>query len=155
MGELTGDYIWFLVPIFSANQTQPGNAIAMEATSTEGSGRATYFFEIVSRASYASAKTIEDLQKETDLAIRRINRCMSIINFRREPIYLPEDRLASPENIKYRYAVAKIPALQELRGLFVGRVAHYSPEQWQRDVLDLLKFNVENPDDIKWQKSAN
>ena len=49
MGEITGDYVWFLVPVFSLNTAEPGNAIAMEATSTEGSGRATYFFKIINR----------------------------------------------------------------------------------------------------------
>jgi hypothetical protein len=155
MGELTGDYIWFLVPVFSLNPAEPGNAIAMEATSTEGSGRATYLFKIVSRQGYANLKNIEDLQKETDRGIRRLNRCMSIINFRREPIYLPDDQLTLPENIKYRYAVTKIPALQELRGLFIGRVAHYSLKQWQLDICDLLKFNVQNPDEKIWQKSES
>jgi hypothetical protein len=155
MGEMTGDYIWFLTPVFSLDPAQPGNAIAMEAISAEGSGRATYFFKITSRGQYASFKTIEDLQKETDRAIRRINRCMSSINFRREPIYMQEDLLALPENIKYRYAVSKIPALQELRRLFIGRVAHYSSQQWQQDIRDLLKFNVDNQDDKKWQKSKN
>jgi hypothetical protein len=153
MGDLTGDYSWFLVPVFSLKPVGGGNAVAMEAASAEGSGRATYFFKIVSRNEYASFKNIVDLQKETDRALRRINDCMNIINFRREPIYLTDAQLTSPENIKYRYAVAKIPALQELRRLFIGRVAHYSPEQWQQDVRELLKFNTENPDEKIWQKS--
>jgi hypothetical protein len=155
MGEMIGDYIWFLVPVFSLNPAEPGNAIAMEATSMEGSGRATYFFNIVSRQGYKHYKNLDDLQNEADKAISRINRCMSIINFRREPIYMPDDQLALPENIKYRYAVDKIPALQDLRRAFIGRVAHYSLQQWQQEIRELLKFNVENPDEKKWQKSGN
>jgi hypothetical protein len=152
---MTGDYIWFLVPVFSLNPAEPGNAIAMEASSMEGSGRATYFFKIVSRQGYKNYKNLDDLQNDADKAIRRINRCMSIINFRREPIYMSDDQMALPENIKYRYAVNKIPALHELRRAFIGRVAHYSLQQWQEDILELLKFNVENPDEKKWQKSGN
>ena len=155
IGEITGDYVWFLVPIFSLKSAEIGNAIAMEATSNDGSGRATYFFKIISRQEYANHKSIEDLQNATDKAIRCINRCLNIINFRREPIYMTNDQLDLPENIKYRYAVSKIPALQDLRRLFIGRVAHYSLHQWQEDIRDLLRFNIENPDGNIWQKKES
>ena len=155
MGEMTGEYIWFLVPIFSLNSAEIGNAIAMEATSTEGSGRATYFFKIVNRQEYGNFKNITDLQSATDKAIHCINRCMNIINFRREPIYMPNSQLDLRENIKYRYAVSKIPALQELRRLFIGRVAHYSLQQWQQDIRDLLSFNIRNPDENVWNKNES
>ena len=46
MGDLTAEYIWFLVPIYNLDGTQPGNAIAMEATAMEGNGKATYCFKI-------------------------------------------------------------------------------------------------------------
>lgn len=32
LGDLTGEYIWFLIPIYSVTRGEPGNAIAMEAT---------------------------------------------------------------------------------------------------------------------------
>jgi hypothetical protein len=155
MGEINGDYIWFLVPIFSLNSAEIGNAIAMEATSTEGSGRATYFFKIVNRQDYGNFKNTADLQSATDKAIHCINRCMNIINFRREPIYMTNSQLDLQENIKYSYAVSKIPALQELRRLFIGRVAHYSLKQWQQDIRDLLSFNITNPDENIWNKNES
>lgn len=147
LGDLTGEYIWFLIPVYSTNPQQPGNAVAMEAISGEGRGKATYFFRIVSRKDYPNFKSIDELHREADNFIKRINRCMLAINFRREPIYLPDERLEEPQYQKYKFAIAKIPALRQLRQLFIGRVIHSSPEQWKNDVMDLLKFNVSTMDD--------
>lgn len=153
LGDLTGEYIWFLIPIYSTNPKEPGNAIAMEAISDEGGGKATYFFKIVSRKDYPNFKNIEELHREVDNFIKRINRCMLAINFRREPIYLPDEKLEEPQYQKYKFAIAKIPALRELRKLFIGRVIHSSPEQWKKDVMDLLSFNVKERDDaVRWIK---
>ncbi|MCJ7668059.1 MAG: hypothetical protein MUP04_07245 [Anaerolineae bacterium] len=153
LGDLTGEYIWFLIPIYSMTQGEPGNAIAMEATGGEGGGKATYFFRIVSRKDYPEFKEIEKLHKEADDLIKRINRCMLDINFRREPIYLPDEKLEEPQYLKYKFAVQRLPGLQTLRHLFIGRVVHVSPEQWKQDVMNLLKFNVSTKDDTtKWTK---
>lgn len=156
LGDLTGEYIWFLIPLYSTNPNEPGNAVGMEAISGEGGGKATYFFRIVSRKNYPNFKRLEDLHREVDNFIKRMNRAMLAINFRREPIYLPDERLEEPQYQKYKFAIAKIPALRELRQLFIGRVIHSSPEQWKQDVMDLLKFNVSTQDDnVKWKKGEN
>jgi len=171
MGDITGEYIWFLIPIYGTSPNEPGNAIAMEAGRITGSeaaepgaeipegegekaeGKATYFFRITSRSDYPNFENIEDLHKVTDDFIKTFNRCMLAINFRREPIYLPEKKLNEPRYANYRFAISKIPALQILRNHFVGRVAHYSPEQWKEDVMELLRFNVSSLDDsAKWKK---
>jgi hypothetical protein len=152
MGDLSGDYIWFLAPIYSADHNTPGNAIAMEATAGPGGGKATYFFRIVSRADYHGA-SLDDLHERADDAVRQLNRCMLTVNFRREPIYLSDDELKKPEYAGYAYAIRKLPALQALRRLFIGRVVHSSFAQWQRDVQDLLQFNVAAQDDgARWGK---
>jgi hypothetical protein len=110
----------------------------------------------VSRVDYLNYQNIEDLHREVDTLITRINRCMLAINFRREPIYLPNERLAEPQYQKYQYAIATIPELRELRNLFIGRVIHSSYDQWKQDVLDLLKLNTNVVDDsIRWTKGAN
>jgi len=154
VGELTGEYVWFLIPIYSPNPRQPGNAVAMEATSQEEGGKATYFFKIVDRGSYANLSQ-EQLNLETDKFLREMNRCMQDINFRREPIYLTDDKLKDSKYRAYKFAVQKIPSLRTLRKHFVGRVIHVSPQQWEQDVIDLLKFNVTTPDDLaKWRKSG-
>lgn len=155
LGDLTGEYIWFLIPIYSTSPTEPGNAVAMEAASSEGTGKATYFFRLVSRESYPKFKSIEDLHNTADAFIKRINRSMIAINFRREPIYLPDEKLNEPQYQKYKFAIARIPALRELRELFIGRVIHRTEEQWKEDVMDLLGFNVSVQDDsAKWKKGA-
>lgn len=155
MGDLTGEYVWFLIPIYSCDPKQPGNAVAMEAGSLEGGGRATYFFRITGRDSYGSYESLEDLHELARKFIRQVNRCMLQINFRREPIYLSDEKLAEESYEKYRYAIYKLPSLQLLRRHFIGRVLHHSDEQWKSDVADLLSFNVSVSDDsLKWIKGG-
>ena len=144
MGDLTGEYLWFLVPIFNIDSALPGNAIAMEATAVEGSGKATYFFKITDLNIYRNFKNQEELQTEVDKIMKLINRCLIAVNFRREPIYLTDEQLNTITYVGYRRAVSKVPALQELRRLFIGRVMHQSPEQWKEAVAQLLKTNVIN-----------
>jgi hypothetical protein len=151
LGDLTGEYIWVLIPIYSTKQGEPGNAVVMEAVSDEGGGRATYFFRIMSRKDYSDQKNLDDLHKEVDKFINTINRCMIDINFRREPIYLPAEKLDEPDYQRYRFSIQKLPALRTLRQLFIGRVIHSSTEQWQKDVIDLLRFNISTKDDsVRW-----
>jgi hypothetical protein len=156
MGELTGEYIWFLMPIYSITEKGFGNAVAMEATETTGEesvGKATYFFRIVSRTEYLNYTSLGMLDKEIDRVLKTINRCMIDINFRREPIYLPDNRLDEPAYFKYKIATQRIPSLRLLRSLYIGRVIHTSPDQWKNDVMDLLKFNINIQDDLaKWTK---
>jgi hypothetical protein len=153
LGDLTGEYIWFLIPVYGEKNKNYGNAIAMEAISGDEGGRATYFFRIMSRKEYSDLKDEQQINIKMDDFIKQINRCMLAINFRREPIYLPEQKLMEPQYERYRFAIAKIPELQNLRELFIGRVIHSSFEQWQKDVVDLLKFNINEKDDNKkWQK---
>jgi hypothetical protein len=156
MGDLTGEYMWFLMPIYNIGEKEIGNAVAMEATEATGeesSGKATYFYKIVSRKDYPNYRSLEELDKETDKFIKKINRCMLDINFRREPIYLPDERLDEPTYFKYKIAIQRIPSLKLLRNLYIGRVIHASPDQWKSDVIDLLRFNVMTQDDFaKWKK---
>ena len=156
MGDLTGEYIWFLIPIYSVGEKDYGNAVVMEAMETTGEqsvGKATYFFKIVSRSDYPNFTSLEKLDEEADRFIKTINRCMIDINFRREPIYLPDERLEEPAYFKYKIATQRIPSLRLLRSLYIGRVTHTSPEQWKNDVMDLLKFNVKTQNDFaKWTK---
>lgn len=153
MGDLTGDYIWFLVPIYSINPKAPGNAVVIEAAASVGGGKATYCFRITSRTVYHNFSKIEDLHNEVDAFIRKMNRCMLAVNFRREPIYLSAEKLEEPQYQKYKTAVTKIPELQLLRELFIGRIIHSSLEQWKEDVMNLLNFNVTTTDNsLKWKR---
>jgi len=150
MGSLTGDYLWFLIPIYSQDKSKLGNAIAFEAIGEKETGRATYFFRILGHEEYKNASK-EQIDSQIDNLISQINRGLVNINFRREPIYLSEEKLAEPEYVKYKFSIAKIPEIKLMRDLFIGRVSHRDDEQWQKDVQDLLAFNINNNNDIeKW-----
>ncbi len=152
-GDLSGYYLWFLIPIYSLNPTEPGNIVAMEAVSEEGQKKATYFFKIVNRSEYRNLSSQEALDQKVDQILQGMNHCLSAVNFRREPIYLNEAELMKPENLSYRLAIQKIPALRSLRNCFVGRIIHSSFQQWSEDVANLLQFNVNVDDeDAKWKK---
>ncbi len=153
-GGLTGDYFWFFIPIYSEEKSKFGNAIAFEATGEKDTGRATYFFRIIDRKEYKKAgKT--NIDGQIDGFISGINRGLLAVNFRREPIYLPEEKLNEPEYVKYKFSMAKIPEIQLMRELFIGRVIHTDDKQWQVDVKNLLAFNLNSKDNKeKWQKTG-
>lgn len=155
LGDLTGEYIWFLIPLLVPDTKEFANAIAMEAITGEEGGKATYFFKILNRNETDKFKNEEELNKKIDEFIKRINRCMLAINFRREPIYLPDEKLQEPQYEKYRYSISKIQELQELRKLFIGRVIHFSFDNWKNDVISLLDFNIKERDENKKWKKEN
>ena len=151
--QFKDEYIWFLAPI-GEGMGKSGNAIAMESASPEGSAKATYFFRIMSRSEYRSAPEKEVLPA-IDRAITLVNRSMIDVNFRREPIYLPDERLLEPSYVRYFHSVKLLPSLRALRSAFIGRVMHVSEEQWKRDVQDLLAFNAGDRDDnAKWRRPS-
>ncbi len=64
--------------------------------------------------------------------------------------------LLRPQYESYRFSIARIPELQTLRRLYIGRVIHNTPEQWKADIMDLLAFNVSTTDDnLPWSKKAS
>lgn len=128
MGDMEGEYIWILAPLDGKN------AVALEATSSEDSGRATYVFRYMDDKEYVGAGP-QGREKALDAFLKDVNRCMSAINFRREPIYLDEESLADPRYSAYRFSILRLPQLRRLRSLFKGRVIHN--EGWARS-LDAL-----------------
>jgi hypothetical protein len=147
------DYVFFLAPIFSSDDKKGGNALAFEASSGEDEGRATYFFRIWSRKNYPlpDAKVME---LQADHFAQELAEGLNAINFRREPIYLTEEALSTPEHSRYRYAIMRIPQLRLLRERFIGKVVHSSPAQWKEDVTALLAFNVaQKGDEATWKKA--
>lgn len=147
MGSLSGDYAWFLVPL------KNNNAIAMEASSEGGSGKATYFFRLVAPLEFEAKKN--DLDREVQKTAAAVQKCVRRINFRREPIYLPEEKLQDPKYWKYKFALAQIPELRFLREIFIGRALHRSPEIWRKDVQKLLEFNAAAKDGAKWRADGD
>ena len=150
IGKLTGDYLWFFIPIYPQDKSKLGNAIAFETTGEKETGRATYFFRILNQNEYQTADKAQ-IDNQIDDLIAKINLGLLAINFRREPIYLPEEKLEEPDYAKYKFSMAKIPEIKLMRELFIGRVIHRDNEQWQKGVTDLLAFNVNSNDDAeKW-----
>lgn len=109
-------FFYFFVPIADSEIT------AWEAT--QGSGRATYFFRT---------------PQPIDSSIARLNRGLALVNFRREPVYLPDASLDRDARY-HRYAIGKrkLPDLAQLRASFLGRAPHTSLEGWEKQVSELL-----------------
>ncbi|MDD3520918.1 MAG: hypothetical protein PHU65_06795 [Actinomycetota bacterium] len=205
MGELTDDYLWFLIPVLSIDagnyknrmileavplkKESPGEAAEEDVNDNESSGEdnisavknlfqdilskeneqsgngqdedidrdqdqnqceensatgmATYLFKIFDENETESLKNDSQNARKTELKInemiRKINKALIAINFRREPIYLSEDALYDPKNIRYRFAIENIPALKELRSKFIGRVSHSGLERWKKSIEKMIK----------------
>jgi hypothetical protein len=101
-------FFWFFLPL------EGKDVVAWEATT--GTGRATYFFR-------------------DQATVEQITRGLGLINFRREPVYLPEESLAQqPRYRRYAIGARKLPDLRVLRGAFLGRAIHSSLEEWVEQV---------------------
>lgn len=108
-------FFWFFFPL-------PGNLAAWEATT--GTGRATYLF-----------RTSADLAQ----SIRQITRGLALINFRREPVYLPDSSLEQqPKFRRYAIGARRLPELRDLRAAYSGRAIHSTLDEWLHMVNELL-----------------
>jgi hypothetical protein len=129
---------WFFLPLAAKPGAKfPGNLVAWEATSR--SGRATYFFRLVPPE---QAPQLQDATKAPALietALRQLNRAIVLLNFRREPIYLPDNSLLlQPRFRRYAIACRKLPELVRLRSSFLGRAIHTTPAAWQKQFESYL-----------------
>ena len=127
----------FIFPLRPRGGSGAPQTAAWETTSK--SGRATYFFRLTDPpATGAPGKSLKDAM-EVDKAVRRLNRGLLLLNFRRAPIYLPDDALLmQPRYRRYAIASRKLPAVRFLRSSFLGRALHTSPEAWQGQVESLV-----------------
>lgn len=121
---------WFFFPVAKPSGNQP-SLVAWEAASR--GGRATYFFRLSPPGSSPNAG------QDFDSAIRQLNRALVLLNFRRAPIYLSDEKLEiDPRYRRYAIACRKLPELRLLRASFVGRAIHTSLEAWRKQVESLL-----------------
>jgi hypothetical protein len=129
---------WFFLPLaVKPGAKVPGNLVAWEATSR--SGRATYFFRLVPPEQGAELQDAAKSAALVEAAIRQLNRAIVLLNFRREPIYLPDDSLQiQPRFHRYAIACRKLPELVRLRSSFLGRALHTSPPAWQKQFESYL-----------------
>jgi hypothetical protein len=65
---------------------------------------------------------------------RDLCRALAAIQFRREPVYLPESALYKPPYNCYAEAIRILPALAHLRSAFLGRAIHRSVDSWLHEV---------------------
>ena len=129
---------WFFLPLAAKPGAKfPGNLVAWEATSR--SGRATYFFRLVPPEQAAQLQDASKSAAVIETAIRQLNRAIVLLNFRREPIYLPDDSLLlQPRFRRYAIACRKLPELVRLRSSFLGRAIHTTPAAWQKQFESYL-----------------
>lgn len=121
---------WFFFPVVKASGNQP-SIVAWEAASR--GGRATYFFRLSPPGSGSPSTP------DFDSTIRQLNRALVLLNFRREPIYLSDEKLEiDPRYRRYAIACRKLPELRLLRSSLVGRAIHTSLEAWRKQVESLL-----------------
>jgi hypothetical protein len=125
---------WFFFPLATKPGAKlPANLVAWEATSK--GGRATYFFRLLPPE---EARQLDDPTKApaaVETAIQQLNRALVLLNFRREPIYLSDDKLElQPRYRRYAIACRKIPELGRLRASFLGRSIHTSLTAWKKQV---------------------
>ena len=126
---------WFYFPIAGKNGT--ANLVAWEASSK--GGRATYFFRLVDSARETELSDPTRAAATLEAALRRLDRVLGMLNFRRRPIYLSDDELdRDPKFHRYAIAARRIPELREVRAAFVGRAVHSSLEGWQGQVKAIL-----------------
>jgi hypothetical protein len=130
---------WFFFPLAAKRgAAEVANAVAWEASSS--GGRATYFFRLMDPAQASQLKNPASAGSAVDAAVRRVNRGLALLNFRRRPIYLSDEELArDPRYHRYAIAARRIPELRELRASFLGRAIHNSPESWQAQVESILE----------------
>jgi len=125
---------WFFFPIKAATASDDSNVIAWESTSL--SGRATYFFNTSGALSQGE---VHDRSNSLEASVRQLNQALVMLNFRREPVYLPDTSLQTEARYR-RYAIAcrKLSILRELRASYLGRAIHTSVDAWQNQVDAIL-----------------
>jgi hypothetical protein len=137
-GEGPDTLYWFFFPLAAkAGAAEPANVVAWEASSR--SGRATYFFRLVETSQASHLCDPQEAGVLVDGAVRKLNRVLAMLNFRRRPIYLSDDELEmNPRYHRYAIACRRITELQEMRRNFLGRAIHSSPEAWQAQLASIL-----------------
>ena len=122
-GELTGEVIHTLTPVFAKN------AVILESLG-EGAA-ATYVFRLGLEGSIPPESWRQWLLAFND--------SMLAVNYRREPIYLSEEALKAEKYEDYRGALKRSEGLRKLRALLVGRAVHSGFESWKRTIESYLE----------------
>ena len=122
--------LWYFCPLVTDGR--PINAVAQEVTSEPG--HATYVFRLMEPERFGSLSG-DALAEEAGAAVARLNRALLTLNFRREPIYLPDEEIEQGRYTRYKVAVRKLDYLKWTRQSFLGRAIHKDEATW-RSQLD-------------------
>jgi len=145
-------YVWFLVPI-TGTLENGGNTLAMEIVTEKG--HATYLFRVLSRKSFTTPPR-EEFLRETERLAETLSEAMIATGFRREPIYLDDERLLTEAYRKYLFAAGNLSELKLLRRRFYARTIHRNFENWKQNLHEALRFNTSaESDDQRWSASNN
>ncbi len=136
-GQMVGRVVWFAFPIVSEDRGRPGNAIAFEAATR--AGRATYLFRVASPETYRTATWDEILTLARE-RVRSVSRAMTMLTFKREPIYLPEEKMRAGAFARYRLAMRLSAPLKAARATFVARAIHTST--WATQLASALEHRT-------------
>ncbi len=116
MGELDGDYLWIVARI--------GSIAVFDAVSAElESSRAAYVF---SCDGGVFPGFIDDLSWG-----------LTSIGFRREPLYLSDEKLKAPGYESYLQALEDVAELRRLRQQLASRVTHSGEDSWVSRILKM------------------
>ncbi len=128
---------WFFFPMRTRPETNaPADLVAWESTSHVG--RATYFFRLPLNS---AAELLDPARAPAAIesAILRLNKALVLLNFKREPIYLPDESIEKqPRYRRYAIACRRIPVLRQLRASYAGRALHTSPEAWLKQLQSIF-----------------
>ena len=136
---------WYVVAL-------PGNLVALELVSA--GAHATYLFRIVPRATYDSAAP-EAIGAVAEAAAQELSEALLDARFLREPMALPDARMAEASHVRYRLALAALPTLAAARRRFVARLVHDDPARWSAALDDLVAWHGACRDDAaEWPGRA-
>ena len=141
-GAVEEPKLWFFVGL-------PGNLVAMELVSA--GSHATYLFRVVPRAVFQGSLPAGALAT----AVADVSEALIDARFLREPMALPAARLAEPDGLRYRLALAALPSLAAARARFVARIVHRDPESWRGAIDGLAAWHgTARDDDAEWPGRA-
>ena len=123
--------LWYFCPL--SIDGRPANVVAQEVAS-EG-GHATYLFRLMEQQRFDSLSG-EALADEVARGIASLNRALIQLNFRREPIYLSDEQIATGAFARYRVALRKLDYLRWARQAFLRRAIHNA--SWDAQVREAL-----------------
>jgi hypothetical protein len=129
---------WLVFPLKSALEPEGAARLAAWET-TSHPGRATYLFRLFPRHQAGHPQDSAATPELTEPAVQRLNRALVLLNFKREPIYLPDETLEmNPRYRRYAIARRRISVLRQARSSYLGRALHTSPENWQEQMRAIM-----------------